>query len=119
MIQEETAIDILSFAAEDLHVYQGADQGQRSYFFECSIQWPNHQLSFVVVKGSGPSLLLGLDWLRVIHLDWSYLKDIPATPSSKYQEVVDHYSGESRGGSVGSMKPPFLLEYRTAKSVAH
>ena len=33
----------------------------------------NHQLSLVVVNGSGPSSLGG-DWLRVICLDWSYLK---------------------------------------------
>ena len=51
----------------------------------------NHQLSLVVVNGSGPSLL-GRDWFRVIRLDWSYLKHVQAASSSRYQEVVDRYS---------------------------
>ena len=30
-----------------------------------------------------------------------------------------NHSGGSRGGSMGSMEPPYLREYRIAKSFAH
>ena len=47
-----------------------------------------YTLDLIVVKGSGPSLL-GRDWLRIIPIDWSYLKHIRASPSPKCQEIIN------------------------------
>ena len=43
--------------------------------FHTRVRDQNHQLSLVVLNGSGTNLL-GCDWLRTIPLDWSYLKQI-------------------------------------------
>ena len=43
-----------------------------------------------VVQGSGPSLL-GRDWLKVLHLDWSHLHQITQTPD-KWCEVMDRHT---------------------------
>jgi len=48
------------------------------------------ELDLLMVQGSGPSLL-GRDWLKVLHLDWSRLHQITQTPD-KWCEVVDHHA---------------------------
>ena len=48
------------------------------------------EVDLLVVQVSGPSIL-GRDWLKVLHLDWSRLHQITQTPD-KWHEVVDHHA---------------------------
>ena len=77
LVQEETTFNVLFFRAEDLTGEQIKDKGAISLNVQYKGQ--NHQLSLVVVNGSGPSLV-ECDWLRVVQLDLSYLKHIHTIP---------------------------------------
>ena len=47
-------------------------------------------LPLVVVEGRGPSLL-GRNWLKHFHLDWSQLNNVQEDNDTKIQELIDRH----------------------------
>ena len=63
------------------------------------------QLSVVVVKGNGPSLL-GRNWLQDIRLDWQHIDSVVTSlrPSIKVDTLLEKYS-EVFSEELGTIKP--------------
>ena len=65
----------------------GETSVQVSYSYQ---QQPSQELTLVVVKGHGPTLL-GRNWLRHFRLDWSTIKTVVSRQSNDLNALLDEY----------------------------
>ena len=57
---------------------------------DVSYQHLQHELSLLIVPGTGPSLL-GRDWLQHIHIDWTRIHQLHSNPNQFVNQVLDKY----------------------------
>ena len=76
---------------------------------EVAIRSQTAQLSLLVVKGSGPSLL-GVDWLEKLKLDWNKLHLVRG--QTELQSLLEKHSAvfEDRLGCIKDIKAKFYLK---------